>query len=43
MGMEGLVKEGAETMQEKYSDAVMDAALTCSDVWRKCSSNPWRS
>jgi ferritin-like metal-binding protein YciE len=27
MGMEGLVKEGAETMQEKYSDEVMDAAL----------------
>jgi len=26
-GMDGLVKEGAETMQEKYSDAVMDAAL----------------
>jgi ferritin-like metal-binding protein YciE len=27
LGMEGLVKEGAETMQEKYSDNVMDAAL----------------
>ncbi len=27
LGMEGLVKEGAETMQEKYSDSVMDAAL----------------
>lgn len=27
LGMEGLVKEGAETMQEKYGDAVMDAAL----------------
>jgi len=27
LGMDGLVKEGAETMQEKYSDAVMDAAL----------------
>ena len=27
MGMEGLVKEGAETMQEKYGDEVMDAAL----------------
>jgi ferritin-like metal-binding protein YciE len=27
LGMEGLVKEGAETMQETYGDAVMDAAL----------------
>jgi ferritin-like metal-binding protein YciE len=27
LGMEGLVKEGAETMQEEYGDAVMDAAL----------------
>jgi ferritin-like metal-binding protein YciE len=27
VGMEGLVKEGAETMQEKYGDAVMDAGL----------------
>ncbi len=27
LGMEGLVKEGAETMQEKYGDPVMDAAL----------------
>lgn len=27
VGMEGLVKEGAETMQEKYGDAVMDAAI----------------
>jgi len=27
LGMEGLVKEGSETMQEKYSDAVMDAAI----------------
>jgi len=27
MGMEGLVKEGTETMQEKYGDAVMDAAI----------------
>jgi len=27
LGMEGLVKEGAETMQEKYADAVMDAAI----------------
>ena len=27
MGMEGLVKEGAETMQEDYEDAVMDAAI----------------
>ena len=27
LGMEGLVKEGAETMQEKYDDAIMDAAL----------------
>lgn len=26
-GMEGLLKEGAETMQEKYDDNVMDAAL----------------
>ena len=27
LGMEGLVKEGAETIQEDYSDDVMDAAL----------------
>ncbi len=27
LGMEGLVKEGAETMQEKYGDVVMDAAI----------------
>lgn len=27
LGMEGLIKEGAETMQEDYEDAVMDAAL----------------
>lgn len=27
LGMEGLVKEGAETMQEEYEDAVMDAAI----------------
>lgn len=27
MGMEGLVKEGAETMDEDYSDEVMDAAV----------------
>ena len=27
LGMEGLVKEGSETMQEKYGDAVMDAAI----------------
>lgn len=27
LGMEGLVKEGAETMQENYGDAVMDAAI----------------
>ena len=27
LGMEGLVKEGAETMQEDYDEAVMDAAL----------------
>jgi ferritin-like metal-binding protein YciE len=27
LGMEGLVKEGAETMQEGYEDAVMDAAI----------------
>jgi ferritin-like metal-binding protein YciE len=27
LGMEGLVKEGAETMQEDYGDAVMDAAI----------------
>jgi ferritin-like metal-binding protein YciE len=27
LGMEGLVKEGAETMQEDYDNAVMDAAL----------------
>ena len=27
VGMEGLIKEGAETMQEKYRDEVMDAAL----------------
>jgi len=26
LGMEGLVKEGAETMREEYEDAVMDAA-----------------
>jgi ferritin-like metal-binding protein YciE len=26
-GMEGLVKEGAETMQEKYGDTVMDVAI----------------
>ena len=26
-GMEGLVKEGAETMQENYSDQVMDSAI----------------
>lgn len=26
-GMEGLVKEGAETLQEKYTDAVMDSAI----------------
>ncbi len=26
-GMEGLVKEGAETLQEKYADAVMDSAI----------------
>jgi ferritin-like metal-binding protein YciE len=25
--MEGLIKEGAETMQEDYEDAVMDAAI----------------
>lgn len=27
LGMEGLVKEGSETMQEGYTDAVKDAAL----------------
>src|SRR3974377_1043034 len=27
LGMEGLVKEGAETMREEYEHAVMDAAL----------------
>jgi ferritin-like metal-binding protein YciE len=27
LGMEGLVKEGSETMQENYDDAVMDAAI----------------
>lgn len=27
LGMEGLVKEGAETLSEKYGDAVMDAAI----------------
>lgn len=27
LGMEGLVKEGGETMREKYPDAVMDAAI----------------
>jgi len=27
LGMEGLVKEGAETMQEKYGENVMDAAI----------------
>lgn len=27
LGMEGLVKEGAETMREKYSESVMDAAI----------------
>lgn len=27
LGMEGLVKEGTETMQEKYGEAVMDAAV----------------
>ena len=27
LGMEGLVKEGSETMQEAYQDSVMDAAL----------------
>jgi|GraSoiStandDraft_46_1057282.scaffolds.fasta_scaffold305298_2 ferritin-like metal-binding protein YciE len=27
LGMEGLVKEGAETMKEDYEDAIMDAAL----------------
>jgi ferritin-like metal-binding protein YciE len=27
LGMEGLVKEGSETMKEKYGDAVMDAAI----------------
>jgi ferritin-like metal-binding protein YciE len=27
LGMEGLVKEGGETMQEDYEDAVMDAAI----------------
>src|SRR5205823_5816345 len=27
LGMEGLVKEGAETMKEDYEDAVLDAAI----------------
>jgi ferritin-like metal-binding protein YciE len=27
LGMEGLVKEGAETMKEDYEDAIMDAAI----------------
>jgi ferritin-like metal-binding protein YciE len=27
MGMEGLIKEGAEVIREKFEDAVMDAAL----------------
>ena len=27
LGMEGLVKEGAETIQEDYEDAVKDAAI----------------
>jgi len=27
LGMDGLVKEGAETMREEYQDAVMDAAI----------------
>src|SRR2546423_12017289 len=27
LGMEGLVKEGGETMKEDYEDAIMDAAL----------------
>jgi len=27
LGMEGLVKEGSEAMQEDYEDAVMDAAI----------------
>src|SRR5207302_5320337 len=27
LGMEGLVKEGAETMREEYRDEVMDAAI----------------
>jgi ferritin-like metal-binding protein YciE len=27
LGMEGLTKEGADTMKEDYSDAVMDAAI----------------
>ena len=27
LGMEGLVKEGAETMKVDYEDAVMDAAI----------------
>jgi len=27
LGMEGLVKEGGETMREEYEDAVMDAAI----------------
>ena len=27
LGMEGLVKEGAETMREKYEDEIMDAAI----------------
>jgi ferritin-like metal-binding protein YciE len=27
LGMEGLIKEGSETMQESYAEALMDAAL----------------
>src|ERR1700757_3824890 len=27
LGMDGLVKEGAETMKENYEDAIMDAAI----------------
>lgn len=27
LGMDGLIKEGSETMQEDYEDAVMDAAI----------------
>jgi len=27
LGMEGLMKEGAETMREEYVDAVMDASI----------------